>query len=70
MDAAAGAPVSVAVVQGAIPQDEKWQSTTASDHVDLYQQLNEQALGAQLIVWPEAASRTRQRDRATTWRDI
>ena len=50
-----GAPVSVAVVQGAIPQDEKWQLDNRGPTRDLYRRLNDEALGAQLIVWPEAA---------------
>ncbi|HEY3809594.1 MAG TPA: apolipoprotein N-acyltransferase [Steroidobacteraceae bacterium] len=51
----AGAPVSVAVLQGAIPQDQKWQADNIEPTRDLYTKLNEQALGAQLIVWPESA---------------
>jgi apolipoprotein N-acyltransferase len=51
----AGAPVSVAVLQGAIPQDLKWQADNVEPTRDLYTQLNEEALGAQLIVWPESA---------------
>jgi apolipoprotein N-acyltransferase len=51
----AGAPVSVAVLQGAIPQDQKWQADNIEPTRELYTKLNEQALGAQLIVWPESA---------------
>jgi len=51
----AGAPVSVAILQGAIPQDLKWQADNIEPTRDLYSGLNEQALGAQLIVWPESA---------------
>ncbi|HEY5020697.1 MAG TPA: apolipoprotein N-acyltransferase, partial [Steroidobacteraceae bacterium] len=51
----AGAPVTVAVLQGAIPQDLKWQTDNVEPTRELYTRLNEQALGAQLIVWPEAA---------------
>jgi apolipoprotein N-acyltransferase len=51
----AGAPVSVAVLQGAIPQDQKWQEENVEPTRELYTHLNEQALGAQLIVWPESA---------------
>jgi apolipoprotein N-acyltransferase len=50
-----GAPVSVAIVQGAIPQDEKWQLNNREPTMALYRSLNDQALGARLIVWPEAA---------------
>jgi len=51
----AGAPVSVAVVQGAIPQDEKWLESNHDTTPHLYQTLTEKALGTQLIVWPESA---------------
>jgi len=50
-----GAPVSVAVVQGAVPQDEKWQENNRDTTLNLYQSLTEQALGTALIVWPESA---------------
>lgn len=50
-----GPPVSVAVLQGAIPQDLKWQAQNIEPTRELYTRLNEQALGAQLIVWPESA---------------
>ncbi len=52
----AGPPVSVAIVQGAIPQDQKWLESNRDTTLALYRKLTlEQALGAQLIVWPEAA---------------
>jgi apolipoprotein N-acyltransferase len=51
----AGPPVTVAVLQGAIPQDLKWQADNVEPTRELYTRLNDQALGAQLIVWPEAA---------------
>ncbi|MGA2563102.1 MAG: apolipoprotein N-acyltransferase [Steroidobacteraceae bacterium] len=50
-----GPPISVAILQGAIPQDLKWQADNVEPTRELYTHLNEQALGAQLIVWPEAA---------------
>jgi apolipoprotein N-acyltransferase len=51
----AGAPLSVAIVQGAVPQDLKWQADNVVPTRELYARLNQQALGARLIVWPEAA---------------
>ena len=51
----AGRPVSVALVQGSIPQDLKWQEDNRAHTLELYRSLNEQALGARLIIWPEAA---------------
>jgi apolipoprotein N-acyltransferase len=50
-----GAPVSVAILQGAVPQDLKWQASNRGPMRELYRNLNEQALGAQLILWPESA---------------
>ena len=50
-----GAPLSVAIVQGAIPQDEKWLDANREATLDLYQKLTEQAFGNALIVWPESA---------------
>lgn len=49
------APVSVAVIQGAIPQDEKWLASNRDTTLNLYQSLTERVLGTQLIVWPESA---------------
>ncbi len=51
----AGAPVSVAVVQGAIPQDEKWLESNRDYTLKRYQSLTEKVLGTRLIVWPESA---------------
>jgi apolipoprotein N-acyltransferase len=47
--------VSVAVVQGAIPQDEKWLDSNRDTTLTRYRTLTEQALGTRLIVWPESA---------------
>jgi len=51
----AGAAVSVAVVQGAIPQDEKWLASNHDTTLNLYQSLTEKVLGTRLILWPESA---------------
>ena len=51
----AGGAVSVAIVQGAIPQDEKWLESNRETTLNLYEKLTEQALGTRLIVWPESA---------------
>lgn len=51
----AGDELEVAVVQGAVPQDLKWDAAHRRRTLELYQDLNRQALGARLIVWPEAA---------------
>jgi apolipoprotein N-acyltransferase len=51
----AGPATSVAVIQGAIPQDEKWLESNRDTTLSLYESLTRQALGRQLIVWPESA---------------
>ncbi len=51
----AGEPVSVALLQGAIPQDEKWLAENRAATLDKYRALNREALGARIIVWPESA---------------
>jgi apolipoprotein N-acyltransferase len=51
----AGAPISVAVVQGAIPQDQKWIDGNLDKTLEIYRNLTREAHGAQLIVWPESA---------------
>ncbi len=50
-----GKPVGVAIVQGAIPQEEKWQDANRDTTLALYRRLTESALGTPIIVWPEAA---------------
>jgi apolipoprotein N-acyltransferase len=51
-----GAPVGVAIVQGAIPQDQKWLDANRDTTLDLYRDLTARVVGAPLIVWPEAAA--------------
>lgn len=50
-----GKPVTVAIVQGAIPQDLKWLESNREATYAIYHKLNTEALGASIIVWPEAA---------------
>jgi apolipoprotein N-acyltransferase len=55
---AAGAALPVAIVQGAIPQDEKWLDSNRATTLTRYQSLTENVLASQpvrLIVWPESA---------------
>ncbi len=52
---AAGSSLPVAAVQGAVPQDQKWQAKNLDETLKRYSRLTEQAWGARLIVWPEAA---------------
>ncbi len=50
-------PVRVSIVQGNIPQDEKWEASRQSAILERYERLTAQAGSArpQLIVWPETA---------------
>jgi apolipoprotein N-acyltransferase len=48
-------PITVAVVQGAIPQDEKWLDENLESIIDIYTTRSREAYGADLIVWPESA---------------
>ncbi len=51
----AGDPVSIALLQGAVPQDEKWLAENRAATLEKYRALNREALGADIIVWPESA---------------
>jgi len=48
-------PITVAVVQGAIPQDEKWLTENLESILEIYRTRTREAHGADLIVWPESA---------------
>jgi apolipoprotein N-acyltransferase len=50
-----GPLVTAALVQGAVPQDQKWLPEQLRPTMALYRRLTMSADGAQLIVWPEAA---------------
>ena len=52
---ALGNPISVAIVQGAVPQSMKWEDEQHDKTIALYRGLTRQHLGTKLIVWPEAA---------------
>ncbi|MEE8094467.1 MAG: apolipoprotein N-acyltransferase [Gammaproteobacteria bacterium] len=47
--------LTVALVQGAVPQDLKWQPSQFAPTLDLYRDLTYESEGSNLIVWPEAA---------------
>lgn len=51
----AGGTLSVALLQGAIPQDMKWLESNQDNILDEYARLHRSALGAKLIIWPESA---------------
>lgn len=50
-----GAPLSTAIVQGNIAQDQKWLREMQIPTLLRYRDLTVSALGTQLIVWPEVA---------------
>ncbi len=50
-----GKPIEVAVVQGAVPQDEKWIEGNLDSIVALYESRTREAYGAAIIFWPESA---------------
>ena len=53
-----GTPVRVAVVQGNIPQDQKWDPAMAGPIMDRYVAMTREAIGrgASFILWPESAT--------------
>ena len=57
-----GTSVSVALVQGAVPQAMKWAPGQRERTLDLYASLTAPHLGTDIIVWPEAALPALERD--------
>jgi apolipoprotein N-acyltransferase len=53
-----GSPITVALVQGNIPQEEKWDAARAGAIYERYLNMSRaaRAAGAQFIVWPESAT--------------
>jgi apolipoprotein N-acyltransferase len=51
-----GRPITVAVIQGAIPQNEKWLTENLKFTLDLYEKMSREVYGTDLIVWPESAA--------------
>ncbi|HEX3398436.1 MAG TPA: apolipoprotein N-acyltransferase [Steroidobacteraceae bacterium] len=50
-----GPPIPIAAVQGAVPQDQKWQAKNRDLTMQRYLRLTGDAWGSRLIIWPEAA---------------
>jgi apolipoprotein N-acyltransferase len=50
-----GSAIPIAAVQGAVSQDQKWQRNNRAATLARYTRLTQQAWGARLILWPEAA---------------
>jgi len=63
-------PINVAVVQGAIPQDEKWIEENLESIIGVYQKLTREAHGADLIVWPESAIPDLANNHIEFYRDV
>ena len=51
----AGAPLEVAMVQGNVPQDQKWRREMRAPTLERYAELTRQNFDADLVVWPESA---------------
>ncbi len=52
---AAGPKLTVALVQGAVPQAVKWHADVRQPSIELYQSLTEPHWGADIVIWPETA---------------
>ncbi len=50
-----GVPLNISIVQGNIPQQEKWDAQKIIQTIDKYQHLSETLWSSELIIWPEAA---------------
>ena len=50
-----GSEISVALVQGSVPQQLKWNAEMQQVSLDLYKGLSGPYLGSDLIIWPETA---------------
>ncbi len=50
-----GEPLRVALVQGAVPQDQKWLPQQLTPTMTMYRDLTLDQRGVDLVVWPEAA---------------
>lgn len=50
-----GSPVTIAIVQGAVPQDVKWSFEYRDSTLKLYRDLTLPHLGKDIIIWPESA---------------
>ena len=50
-----GEPIKVSLIQGNIPQSEKWKLEMHRPTLELYQRLTARVWDSQLIIWPETA---------------
>ncbi len=51
----AGEPLQIALLQGNVPQDEKWLPQNREPIMDRYERLTARFWGADVIIWPETA---------------
>jgi apolipoprotein N-acyltransferase len=65
-----GRPIEVAVVQGAVPQDEKWIAGNLASIVELYRRRTREAHGADIIFWPESAVPDLANNHIRFYRDV
>jgi apolipoprotein N-acyltransferase len=50
-----GNPVDIALLQGNVPQDQKWQGSQLMPTLERYVSMTRDNMGADVIVWPETA---------------
>lgn len=50
-----GAPIALALVQGAVPQEIKWRADYRAATLELYARLSEPHWGRDVVIWPETA---------------
>ena len=53
--AASGAPIKVALIQGNVPQEQKWLAHMRAPTLARYREMSLAATDAQLLIWPEVA---------------
>jgi apolipoprotein N-acyltransferase len=51
----AGPPIRVSLLQGSIPQAQKWLASMRGPTLDLYLGLTEQVADSRIVIWPETA---------------
>jgi len=50
-----GNPITVSMIQGNIPQDQKWLPSNQRPQLDMYAQLSRENWTSDLVIWPETA---------------
>ncbi|MCP1673945.1 apolipoprotein N-acyltransferase [Natronocella acetinitrilica] len=51
----AAEPLQIALLQGNVPQDQKWLPENRQRQLDLYERLTSRFWGADVVIWPETA---------------